>query len=85
MHSGHEPDRRRKLLLRRGELDRLRAIVDEQHLSLIPLSLYWKDGRAKVELALARGRRTYDKRQALAERDAAREAARAVARAGRGE
>ena len=84
-HSGHEPDRRRKLLLHRSELDRLRAIVDEQHLSLIPLSMYWKDGRAKVELALARGRRTYDKRQALAERDAAREAARAVARAGRGE
>jgi SsrA-binding protein len=82
-HSGHEPDRRRKLLLHRNELDRLRAIVDEQHLSLIPLSLYWKDGRAKVELALARGRRTYDKRQALAERDAAREAARAVARADR--
>ncbi|HET8617781.1 MAG TPA: SsrA-binding protein SmpB [Acidimicrobiales bacterium] len=85
MHSGHEPERRRKLLLHRGELDRLRAIVDEQHLSLIPLSLYWKDGRAKVELALARGRKTYDKRQALAERDAAREAARAVARAGRGD
>ena len=84
-HSGHEPDRRRKLLLHRSELDRLRAIVDEQHLSLIPLSLYWTDGRATVELALARGRRTYDKRQALAERDAAREAARAVARAGRGE
>ena len=82
-HSGHEPDRRRKLLLHRDELDRLRAIVDEQHLSLIPLSLYWKDGRAKVELALARGRKTYDKRQALAERDAAREAARAVARADR--
>ena len=85
MHSGHEPDRRRKLLLHRGELDRLRAIVDEQHLSLIPLALYWKDGRAKVELALARGRKTYDKRQALAKRDAEREAARAVSRGGRGE
>ena len=55
-HSGHEPERRRKLLLHRSELDRLRQIVDEQHLSLIPLSLYFKDGRAKVELALARGR-----------------------------
>ena len=75
-HCGHEPERRRKLLLHRGELDRLRAIVDEQHLSLVPLSLYFKDGRAKVELALARGRKTYDKRQALAERDAEREAAR---------
>ncbi len=80
MHSGHEPDRRRKLLLHRSELDRLRAIVDEQHLSLIPLALYFKDGRAKVELALARGRKTYDKRQALAKRDAEREAARAVSR-----
>ena len=84
-HSGHEPERRRKLLLHRSELDRLRQIVDEQHLSLVPLSLYFKDGRAKVELALARGRKTYDKRQVLAERDAEREARRAVARAGRGE
>ena len=84
-HSGHEPERRRKLLLHRSELDRLRHIVDEQHLSLIPLSLYFKDGRAKVELALARGRKTYDKRQVLAERDAEREARRAIARAGRGD
>jgi SsrA-binding protein len=85
LHSGHEPERRRKLLLHRSELDRLRHIVDEQHLSLIPLSLYFKDGRAKVELALARGRKTYDKRQVLAERDAEREARRAIARAGRGD
>ena len=84
-HSGHEADRRRKLLLHRSELDRLRSIVDEQRLSLVPLALYFKDGRAKVELALARGRKTYDKRQALAKRDADREAARAIARAGRGE
>ena len=85
VHSGHDPDRRRKLLLHRSELDRLRSIVDEQNLSLIPLALYFKDGRAKVELALARGRKTYDKRQVLAKRDADREAARAVARGGRGE
>jgi SsrA-binding protein len=84
-HPGHEPERRRKLLLHRSELDRLRHIVDEQHLSLVPLSLYFKDGRAKVELALARGRKTYDKRQVLAERDAEREARRAIARAGRGD
>ena len=84
-YSGHEPERRRKLLLHRSEIDRLRHIVDEQHLSLVPLSLYFKDGRVKVELALARGRKTYDKRQVLAERDASREAARAVARAGRGD
>ncbi len=82
-HSGHEPDRRRKLLLHRNEIDRLRSIVDEQHLSLIPLALYFKDGRAKVELALARGRKTYDTRQVLAKRAAEREAARAIARAGR--
>ena len=81
--NNHTPRRRRKLLLHRSELDRLRAIVDEQHLSLIPLSLYFKDGRAKIELALARGRKTYDKRQALAKRDAEREAARAIARVGR--
>jgi SsrA-binding protein len=84
-HSGHEADRRRKLLLHRSELDRLRSIVDEQRLSLVPLSLYFRDGRAKVELALARGRKTYDKREVLAKRDADREAARAIARAGRGE
>jgi SsrA-binding protein len=82
-HSGHEPDRPRKLLLHREEIDRLRSRVDEQRLSLVPLSIYFKEGRAKVDLALARGRRTYDKRQLLAQRDADREAARAIARAGR--
>lgn len=82
-HTGHEPERRRKLLLHRHEIDRLRAALDEQRLALIPLSIYFKEGRAKVELALARGRRTYDKRQVLAARDAAREAARAIARGGR--
>jgi SsrA-binding protein len=84
-HSGHDPERPRKLLLHAAEIDRLRSIVDEQRLSLIPLSLYFKEGRAKVELALARGRKTYDKRELLAKRDAEREAARAVARAGRGD
>jgi SsrA-binding protein len=84
-HSGHEPERRRKLLLHRDEIERLRAKVDEQRLSLIPLSLYFKDGRAKVDLALARGRKTYDKRQVIAKRDADRDAARAIARAGRPE
>jgi SsrA-binding protein len=82
-HSGHEPERRRKLLLHRSEIDRLRQIVEEQHLTLVPLSIYFKNGIAKVELALARGRKTYDKRRVLAERDAAREAQRAMARAGR--
>jgi SsrA-binding protein len=82
-HTGHEPDRPRKLLLRRQEIDRLRAQVDEQRLSLVALSVYFKEGRAKVDLALAKGRRTYDKRQLLAKRDAEREAARAIAHAGR--
>jgi SsrA-binding protein len=85
MHSGHEPERRRKLLLHAAEIERLRSLVDEQRLSLVPLSLYFKEGRAKVELALARGRKTYDKRELLAKRDAEREAARAIARAGRGD
>jgi SsrA-binding protein len=82
-HSGHEPERPRKLLMHREEIDRLRAKVDEQRLSLVPLSIYFKDGRAKVDLALAKGRKTYDKRQVIAQRDADREAARAIARAGR--
>lgn len=80
-HTGHEPERRRKLLLHRAEIDRLRTLVDQQRLTLVPLSIYFKDGKAKVELALARGRKTYDKRELLAKRDAEREAARALARA----
>ena len=75
-HDVLEPDRKRKLLLHRGELDKLRMRVDIERLSLIPLSIYFKDGRAKVELALARGRRQYDKRHAIAARDAGRDAAR---------
>jgi SsrA-binding protein len=82
-HSGHEPDRKRKLLLHRDEIDRLRAKVDQERLTLVPLSIYFKEGRAKVELALAKGRRTYDKRQAVAKRDAELEARRAIAHRGR--
>lgn len=82
-HTGHEPERRRKLLLHRAEIDRLRTLVDQQRLTLVPLSIYFKDGKAKVELALARGRKTYDKRELLAKRDAEREAARALTRASR--
>jgi SsrA-binding protein len=84
-HSGHEPERPRKLLMHREEIDRLRAKVDEQRLSLVPLSINFKDGRAKIDLALAKGRKTYDERQVIAQRDADREAARAIARAGRGD
>ncbi len=81
----HEPDRRRKLLLHRRELDELAERTTQESLTLVPLSIYFKDGRAKVELALARGRKTYDKRHAIAERDAARDIERAAARGRRGE
>jgi SsrA-binding protein len=76
--SGHDPERRRKLLLHRGEIDELGERSAREGLTIIPLSVYFKEGRAKVELGLARGRRNYDKRHAIAERDAAREAAKAM-------
>ncbi|HET6874356.1 MAG TPA: SsrA-binding protein SmpB [Acidimicrobiales bacterium] len=81
----HDPDRARKLLLHRREIEELAGRVQAQSLTLVPLSVYLKDGRAKVSLALARGRRTYDKRHAIAARDAGREAARVVARSARGD
>lgn len=84
-HTGHDETRKRKLLLHQHEIERWRNRVETEHLSLVPLSVYFRDGRAKVELALARGRKTYDKRQLLAQRDAEREAARAIARSGRGD
>jgi SsrA-binding protein len=80
---GHDPDRARKLLLHRTEIDELMGRTQQESLTLVPLSVYFKDGKAKVELALARGRRQYDKRQAIAKRDADREAARAMAQARR--
>lgn len=76
----HDPMRSRKLLLHRDEIDRLGLRVKVEKLTLIPLSLYFRDGRAKVELALAKGRQKADKRQAIAERDAAREVEREVGR-----
>ena len=82
-HTGRDVTRKRKLLLNRHEIERWRARVEAEHLSLVPLSVYFKDGRAKVELALARGRKSYDKRQAIAERDAQRDVARELARRGR--
>jgi SsrA-binding protein len=78
--TNHEPRRIRKLLLHRKQIDRLAVATAERGLTLIPLSLYFKDGKAKVELALARGKRTYDKRHDLARRDAAREIDRALRR-----
>ncbi|MEW6153354.1 MAG: SsrA-binding protein SmpB [Actinomycetota bacterium] len=75
---GHEPERRRKLLLHHQEIEELTERVKLESLTLVPLSVYFKDGRAKVELALARGRRRHDKRNAIATRDANREAERAL-------
>jgi len=78
--TNHEPRRIRKLLLHRKEIDRLARSTQERGLTLVPLSLYFKDGKAKIELGLARGKRTYDKRQDLAKRDAAREVDRELRR-----
>ncbi len=73
-----DPVRRRKLLLHRREIAEIERGTETKGNTLVPLRVYFKDGRAKVELALARGKRAYDKRQALAERDAKREAERAL-------
>ena len=78
-----DPTRDRKLLLHRHEIDRLRSRVAERGLTLIPLSLYWKDGRAKVDLGVARGRRRYDKREAIRRREQDREVRRASRQRGR--
>jgi SsrA-binding protein len=75
--SNHEPDRDRKLLLHRREIDSLYGKVREKGLTLVPTRLYFKDGRVKVELAVARGRERIDKRRTIAERDAKRQMERA--------
>lgn len=77
---GHEPARKRKLLLHKTQVREFSRAVEEQGLTLVPLRLYLKDGIAKVELALVRGRKRYDKRAAIAKRDADREIARALRR-----
>ena len=82
--TNHEPRRARKLLLTRDELRRLTGKMKESGLTLIPLSLYFKDGYAKVEIAVARGRKNYDKRQAIAEKESKREAERATGRRSKG-
>ncbi len=76
--ANHDPDRDRKLLLHRREIDRLGGRVRERGLTLVPTRLYWKDGRAKVELALARGKELHDKRRDIARRDADRQIERAL-------
>jgi SsrA-binding protein len=73
-----EPTRRRKLLLHRKQIDDLTRATGERGVTLVPLRVYFKEGRAKVELAVAKGKRAYDKRRTIAERDAKREAERAL-------
>ncbi|MBX6749858.1 MAG: SsrA-binding protein SmpB [Micromonosporaceae bacterium] len=82
--TNHEPRRTRKLLLRRDEIRRLIGKTRESGLTLVPLSLYFSNGWAKVELGLARGKKSYDKRQTLAKRDAEREISRAMGRQRKG-
>ena len=81
--NNHSTRRRRKLLLNRHEIDKLAGKIKESGYTLVPLSLYFKDGRAKVEIALARGKKEYDKRHALKEAQDKREAARAVSTKGK--
>jgi len=78
--TNHAARRKRKLLLNRAEIDKIERRVNERGLTIVPLSLYFKDGRAKVEIATAKGKKSYDKRHALAERQASREAEQAVGR-----
>ncbi|HYM64428.1 MAG TPA: SsrA-binding protein SmpB [Gaiellaceae bacterium] len=76
--ANHDPDRDRRLLLHRREIDRLAGVTRERGVTLIPTRLYFKDGRIKLELAVARGKETRDKRRDLAERDAKRQMERAL-------
>lgn len=78
--TNHASRRKRKLLLNRHEIDRISKKVMDKGYTLVPLSLYFKDGRAKVEIALAKGKKSYDKRHSLAERQANREKEQAVQR-----
>ncbi|MDP4803536.1 MAG: SsrA-binding protein SmpB [Candidatus Nanopelagicales bacterium] len=82
--TNHEPRRPRKLLMRKDEIRRIAGKVKDTGVTLVPLSLYFKDGYAKVEIAVARGRKSYDKRQAIAERESKREADRATGRRSKG-
>jgi SsrA-binding protein len=74
---GHDPERPRKLLLHRREIDRLTGRIKEEGLTLVPIQMYFMDGKAKVELGLAKGKRTHDKRKAIVERQQKREMDRA--------
>lgn len=82
-HTGHLVDRDRKLLAKRSEIEHWADRLRQEHLTIVPLRLYFSKGRAKLEVGLARGRKDYDKRQAIATREADREARRAMAAANR--
>jgi SsrA-binding protein len=82
--TNHEPRRNRKLLLHRQQIDRLVGKIRDGNLALVPMSLYFSDGKVKVELALARGKRAHDKRQDMARRDAQREVVRELGRRAKG-
>lgn len=77
-YQDHEPTRPRRLLLHKSQIREWTRATNERGLTIVPLSLYLKDGKAKVEIGLARGRRQYDKRQAIAKREAEREMQRAL-------
>jgi SsrA-binding protein len=78
--TNHTPRRKRKLLMHRREIDKLHSVIKQGGLTLVPLSLYFVDGRAKVEIALAKGKKSHDKRQTLLEKQATREIARNYSR-----
>jgi SsrA-binding protein len=82
---GHDERRDRQLLLHTREIERLGKAINQEGLTVVPVRLYWKDGRVKAELALAKGKKMADKRQAIKERDLDREARVAMARGRRGE
>ncbi|HSK92316.1 MAG TPA: SsrA-binding protein SmpB [Euzebyales bacterium] len=82
--ANHDPTRQRKLLLHRREIEQLQEFTQEQGRTLVPLRLYWKDGRAKILIGLARGKAQHDKRAAIAKRDAERQMQRALRGAERG-
>ena len=77
-HFGHEPERNRKLLLHRSEIDKLNGRIQERGLTVIPLKIYFKNGRAKVLIGVGRGKKAYDKRESIKQREMAREADRAM-------
>ena len=78
--TNHEPTRTRKLLLHRKEIERLQEGLEQKGLTIVPLKLYWKNGRAKIEIALARGKKLHDRREDTAKREAQREMERAARR-----